>query len=42
MKSMLAVPPDAAAPGPFEVRSAPRLHFVDGLRDLAMLMVLLY
>jgi len=36
------MPPDAAAPRPLEARSAPRLHFIDGLRGLAMLMVLLY
>ena len=37
---VLAVPSETAAPGPPEVRPAPRLHFIDGLRGLAMLMVL--
>ena len=42
MMSALEVPLDTAATGPLEVRPAPRLHFIDGLRGLAMLMVLLY
>ena len=42
MMSALEVPPDTAAIGLLEVRSAPRLHYIDGLRGLAMLMVLLY
>ena len=42
MMSALEVPPDTAATGLLEVRSAPRLHYIDGLRGLAMLMVLLY
>ncbi len=35
-----AAPLDAAAPGPSEFHPAPRLHFIDGLRGMAMLMVL--
>jgi len=35
-------PAPAVAPGTPAVRPAPRLHFIDGLRGLAMLMVLLY
>ena len=36
----LVVPPGAAAPGSPDARPTPRLHFIDGLRGLAMLMVL--
>ena len=36
------LPPEASAVGPADTPSAPRLHFIDGLRGLAMLMVLLY
>ena len=35
-------PLNTAAPWPLETGPAPRLHFVDGLRGLAMLMVLLF
>ena len=38
---VLAGPPDVA-PTPPEVRPAPRLHYIDGLRGMAMLMVLLF
>lgn len=39
---MLVEPLNATTPGLLETRRAPRLHFIDGLRGLAMLMVLLY
>ena len=39
---MNVIPPEAGTLRPLEARSAPRLHFIDGLRGLAMLMVLLY
>ena len=40
MMPMLAAPLDTTQTGPLEVRATPRLHFIDGLRGLAMLMVL--
>ena len=42
MMSALEVPPDTAAPGLLKASPAPRLHFIDGLRGLVMLIVLLY
>ena len=40
--STLALPPGVGASSRLDIRPAPRLHFIDGLRGLAMLMVLLY